>query len=615
MYSGADQIVLAILPPVVAWLLISGVDDLILFTLWAYLKLRRNGHSAISEPRPSGNSNGSKWAAQNDEAAPGKCAKLTPTSSPPTSFLPPQRPLAIFIPLWQEDAVVRAMVTQNVTAIRYKKYDIFIGAYPNDTPTLDAVREMESRFENVHLCIVPHDGPTSKADCLNWIYQSMLIHEDAASKRFAAIITHDAEDVIHAESLTAINAHLDHYDMIQVPVIPLPTPLTEIVHGIYIDEFCEFQKRDLWVRWRLRGFLPSAGVGTAFSRKAIERLAEIGNNRVFEPACLTEDYENGFKVRALGYRQILLPLDNASPVTREYFPRTWRTAAKQRTRWATGIVWQGLEQHGWKGGPSQWWWHWRDRKGIIGHPIGLVANVLFVYGLFKPIDHALISLTLAFAVLQSFTRTILVGTQYGWAHGAMSIVRIPAANLLNTIATIRATRQYWQARARGETIPWLKTAHQYPNRFALEPHRPGLREILVQSAYCTNEAIEQAIAAKPPGTPFGPWLVTHGVITEEELYEAMSLQHALPLEFIHPWDIPRSAARSLPAHVLRELEIVPLRSENGQLIIGAPDAIPERVLEALAQYTTLTIRVALITRSNYEAIRSRYLPELRAAGD
>ena len=561
MYSGVDQIVLAILPPVVVWLVVSGIDDLVLLLLWTILKLRT---TAISDPNPPLPPN----------PLPNQYRSTEPR---PLGSGRPERPLAIFIPLWQEDAVVRAMVTQNVTAIQYKKYDIFIGAYPNDTPTLDAVRDMESRFENVHLCLVPHDGPTSKADCLNWIYQTMLIHEDAALTRFAAIITHDAEDVIHGESLTAINAHLDRFEMIQVPVIPLPTPLTEIVHGIYIDEFCEFQKRDLWVRWRLGGFLPSAGVGTAFSRKAIERLAELGNNRVFEPACLTEDYENGFKVRALGYRQILLPLDKTAPVTREYFPRTWRTAAKQRTRWATGIVWQGLEQHGWKGGPSQWWWHWRDRKGIIGHPIGLLANVIFLYGVITPIASQsvagpLIPLTLTFAAIQAATRAILVATNYGWAQGLMSMLRIPAANLLNTIATMRASRQYWQARARGEQIPWLKTAHQYPNRFALEPHRPGLREILVQSAYCTAEAIEEAIATKPAGTPFGPWLVTRGVISEEELYEAMSLQHALPLEFVHPWDVPRSAARALPAHVLRELEIVPIRSDNGQLIIGSPDA-------------------------------------------
>lgn len=129
----------------------------------------------------------------------------------------------------------------------------------------------------------------------------------------------------------------------------------------------------------------------------------------------------------------------------------------------------------------------------------------------------MIPLTLAFAALQAATRAVLVAGHYGIAHGIMSMVRIPAANLLNTIATMRASRQYWIARARGEQIPWLKTAHQFPNRFALEPHRPALREILVQSAYCTEEAIEKAIAAKPPGFPFGPWLVRFGAITEEEL--------------------------------------------------------------------------------------------------
>jgi len=60
---------------------------------------------------------------------------------------------------------------------------------------------------------------------------------------------------------------------------------------------------------------------------------------------------------------------------------------------------------------------------------------------------------------------------------------------------------------------------------------------------------------------------------------------------------------------------VPLRCDHGQLIIGTPEAIPERVLEALDQYTKLAIRPALITRSNYEAIRARCLPELRDAGD
>ena len=39
------------------------------------------------------------------------------------------------------------------------------------------------------LAVNPHDGPTSKADNLNWIYQRMLMHEQEHAVRFDMILT------------------------------------------------------------------------------------------------------------------------------------------------------------------------------------------------------------------------------------------------------------------------------------------------------------------------------------------------------------------------------------------------------------------------------------------
>ena len=33
--------------------------------------------------------------------------------------------------------------------------------------------------------------------------------------------------------------------MVQVPVLPLPTPFAELTHGVYCDEFAEFQNIDM----------------------------------------------------------------------------------------------------------------------------------------------------------------------------------------------------------------------------------------------------------------------------------------------------------------------------------------------------------------------------------
>src|SRR5439155_880127 len=86
-------------------------------------------------------------------------------------------------------------------------------------------------FPAVHLSVCPHAGPTSKADNLNWIFQSMLRFESDRQAHFDVVVTHDAEDLIHPEELGWVNYHTQKYDMVQIPVLPLPTPAGELDNG------------------------------------------------------------------------------------------------------------------------------------------------------------------------------------------------------------------------------------------------------------------------------------------------------------------------------------------------------------------------------------------------
>jgi adsorption protein B len=77
--------------------------------------------------------------------------------------------------------------------------------------------------------------------------------------------------------------------------------------------------------------------------------APKNHGRIFDPDCLTEDYEIGLRIFSAGYRQIFVPvrLEKSGPVaTRAYFPRRRRAAIRQRSRWAAGIALQGWERHG-----------------------------------------------------------------------------------------------------------------------------------------------------------------------------------------------------------------------------------------------------------------------------
>src|SRR5262245_31276408 len=86
-----------------------------------------------------------------------------------------QKRIAILIPAWKESEVIEQMLEHNLAALEYdlENYDFFCGVYPNDLETQRKLDEVAWRRRNVHKVLVPHDGPTSKADCLNWIYQGI----------------------------------------------------------------------------------------------------------------------------------------------------------------------------------------------------------------------------------------------------------------------------------------------------------------------------------------------------------------------------------------------------------------------------------------------------------
>jgi adsorption protein B len=542
-----------------------------------------------------------------------------------------EKSIAVFVPLWHEHAVIAGMVEHNASAINYGNYHFFIGAYPNDDPTLDAVRDLESRFPHVHLAVCPHNGPTSKADCLNWIYQRMLLFEEHHSLRFDIVVTHDAEDLIHPEAFSFINAYAEEYEMVQIPVLPLPTPLRDVVHGVYCDEFAEWQIKDMRVRQAMGSFVPSNGVGTGFTRRALEKLATAEHNLIFEPACLTEDYENGLRLHKLACKQMFVPLTRVGSkktggsivATREFFPRTARSAIRQRSRWILGIGLQCWERNGWQGSAAEKYWFWRDRKGLGGNPISLLSNFVFLYGgltwigahiagapwgLAKYSLHpALLISTLAIQIVQSAVRISCCARFYGLAFALAVPLRAVCGNWINTIATWKAVRSYALSRLRHEPLVWIKTEHAYPSRGALVQHKRKLGEILVGSGYAQESDVKRALEMQQPGMRIGEQMVQLGIITDDELYEALSLQQSLPSGRLEPWVISSHVARALPRRVVRDWRVLPFRISAGNMFLASPEIPTDDLTRILRGFTRLSLRFHLVTPQNFEELAASLL--------
>ena len=608
-----DQAVLWLLAPLAVAVLLSGLDDLAIDVVWLAAWIKR-------KVRPA--------------------ASLFPPGPRQLESAPRQR-IAVLVPLWQEHAVIGRMLEHNFAAIRYADYDIFAGTYPNDGLTQEAVRNAASRFENVHLAACPHDGPTSKADCLNWIYQYLKLYEEQNGKHFDVVVVHDAEDLIHPEELRWINYYCTRYDFVQTPVLALATPLRAFTHGVYCDEFAEYHTRDMTVRPLLGGFLPSCGVGTGYRREALEKLADSAANRIFEPEALTEDYENGLRLFRLGCSQAFIPplrtqaglLSNSSKdkadggffrvmrrpsvsvrladfvATRELFPQNWNSALRQRTRWVTGIALQGWQRHGWRGKPGEVYWLWRDRKGLIGNPLSLIANLVFLYGATTGIwtrathiESQLAVATISLQVLRTSVRMTCSGRVYGVWFALGVPFRAIYANALNSAATIQAVSQYFVARALGRPLKWAKTDHAYPSRAALLAHKRMLGEILVGWGYLNTAALNLALATLPPGRRLGEHLVREGQVDESNVYEALSLQQSLPVAHLDPGEIRPRIARALPEHAVRQWRVLPFHIAEGSLFLAGPEAPSLEMHTALRSFTALELRFHLVTPAEFEKL-------------
>ncbi len=577
--------------PLACYILLSGLDDLALDLCWVYRLIRRR--------RP---------------------APAAPETGEPA--------VALFIPCWQEAAVIGDMLRHNLASIAYSNYDVFVGAYPNDQDTIRAVLEVSATHPRVHLALVPHDGPTSKADCLNWIYQRLLLWEECAGRRADVVAIHDAEDLIHPRSLELYGSYCRRHGMVQLPVLPLATSALELTHGVYCDDFAESQGKDLETRVSAGAFLPGCGVGTAFRRETLERLAANDANRLFQPSSLTEDYDNGYRLSLLGEPQVFIPLEitDGAPVgTREYFPRRFRQAVRQRSRWVTGNSLQAWERFGWGRRAADAWFLWRDRKGLWGNAISLMCNVLLLYGMAswtlstaagRPwllrelvrqspgFDLLLLATSALFASRIAFRMAAVVRV-YGVVFALGVPIRMVWGNVINTLATARALWTWGRARALGRPLVWVKTEHAYPTRGALLVHKRRIGEILVEHTYCSREDVERALETRVEGQRLGERLIEMGVLTEIELYEALSLQQSLPTISSIPAGISSRIARALPAKVVERLQVLPFRIEAGELFVAGPRIPDDAMHDEIRRFTRLDVRFHLMTPSEFAGAMRR----------
>ncbi|MBM7059883.1 phage adsorption protein NrfB [Pseudomonas sp. UL073] len=530
-----------------------------------------------------------------------------------------EKPLAIMVPAWQEVGVVGEMARLAASTLDYENYQIFVGTYPNDPDTQADVDAVCLHYPNVHKIVCARPGPTSKADCLNNVIDAILRFEAEARIQFAGFILHDAEDVISPLELRLFNYLLPAKDLIQIPVYPYAPEWSGFTAGHYVDEFAENHGKDVIVREALTGQVPSAGVGTCFSRRAIAALLEEGDGIAFDVQSLTEDYDIGFRLKAKGMTCIFARYSVRDPqlalqapyrlgmnrrfaqviCVREHFPRTWQHAIRQKSRWITGIVFQGTKNLGWSKQLGLNYFLWRDRRGLFGYLVSFTVNLLFLVLLamwlitlifpntwhFPSIlaDSPTLSLLLAangvLLLNRLFQRFWFVTRFYGVGEGLLSAPRMMWSNFVNFFANLRALRQVLEM-GDSRRVAWDKTTHEFPRLG--QPQRTPLGQRLLARGLI-DEAQLQAAVTSPVRRALGRELLLRGLIDSQQLAAALAEQLDLEWLPLDPFALDPQLIAALPRQLALRYAVLPVAEEGKTLILASERRVSQVSLGAIAR--------------------------------
>jgi hypothetical protein len=203
---------------------------------------------------------------------------------------------------------------------------------------------------------------------------------------------------------------------------------------------------------------------------------------LFNDANLTEDYELGFRFYQLGFKTGFFNVkldrdDEASRIaTAEFFPNTFWSSVKQRSRWVAGIVFQNWKAHKWAGNLSTKYFLFRDRKSIFSFVSAFLSNIVilyFIYAIFSKVfgwshvtslvGHSsvlwwLMIANLFFMVSRLSHRFVFTYNWYGFKYAIFSIFRLPLDTFINFFAIARSISVYKNTKSQTKAV-WDSTSH------------------------------------------------------------------------------------------------------------------------------------------------------------
>ncbi len=442
--------------------------------------------------------------------------------------------MAVLLPTWQ-DANITPMIRATLGYTNYSPLhlDFFVGVYPNDRETLEAVEALSQEFVNVHLVVADRPGPTPRGQLLNFMYSYLERFERSNRLEFEVVALHSADDVIHPYTFKLYSTLLRKYPAVQLPVLSLPSQgnfWKGLLNAAYTSDFAEEQLRHLPIRGALGFFVPCTPSGFALRRTLLPEMASDGH--IFDQQPGATNFDPALRLWRIGqpvhfHLQPIWRMDDNGQTRHEIIsvkqsPGPRSVMGKNKGHWTFGLGKQLL-------------------KLLLGRPLAENARLLlphkhthtllnlahligfptFVYALLaqffgwpgagSPVVEGLIALIAATLMVRAAMRHTAVQTLYGPQEARKTLLLPPGFPLRWILQGLHKASSKTKPTYMGEThleANRLRLGDQLlfyndisANQLALAMqmqdygvYRPRLGEILVAENFISEQTLRKRLA-------------------------------------------------------------------------------------------------------------------------
>ena len=140
--------------------------------------------------------------------------------------------------------------------------------------------------------------------------------------------------------------------------------------------------------------------------------------------------------------------------------------------------------------------------------------------------------------------------------------------------------------------------------------RKKIGEILIEKGFITEDQLFNALVeAKQSSIPIGTILVKKGFITVEELKSALFAQQGYETVNTEQLKIDANVLELLPEDFIKLNKVMPINFDGKTLVIGMVNPTDRKVINEVIAYTSLQVKVMLITHYEFTMCVETYYNE------